>query len=284
MGSGSSIGVLGPELTVSAVSQSLAKTDITGKGKILVALNRKDWKSTYGVFSGLSVKDTALCCGLLNNEGEAQVKEEVLSPSFSVLGTGTVSLFHPDHAALQSNETLANDKIWWLATFESKGAYLHTEHQDRASRKELFGKIFKEGLTGNMMQDMASCGYMGPFLQLERDSECKQGLYSVASIAKAKNEESAKVLFETLKLYGHDRLAAEKGAIRFVIMDVGGDMPPPLIDAVTIRWIETCATKDDFDNTALKAAIPTLLEKIDIIEFDQVAHWTHKHEVGGIRI
>lgn len=178
------------------------------------------WRSVYGALGCLATKDVAECRKNLLADAEDQLEKEPKATSFLVLGGATPTT---EGYAKPSDELLLS-KVFWCAAFESKEAYNSDDHMKRPMRADKFGAIMKTMLNNDPMKDMVG-GYLGPLWYIEKASEPGASLYSILVTARAKDAASALELVEVNKAHALKQLAAERGALRYVIIPPGGDMP-----------------------------------------------------------
>lgn len=233
------------------------------------------WQAVYGALGCLATKDIGECVKHLLNDGEDQVAKEAHAISFIVLGGATPTT--EGYAVPPETKS----QVFWVAPFESKEAYNSKDHHERPARAENFGAIMKTALTGNPMADMAG-GYMGPLWLLEKSTTTATGLYSIYVAAKAKDASGAHALVEANKAHGLRQLATESGALRYMIIPPGGDMPGGDSDdaKLTVRWVETWQTAADHEAHKKSAHLaevgPKMKElttEMNVIEFATTAHF-----------
>mmetsp|Transcript_36124 Transcript_36124/g.90353 ORF Transcript_36124/g.90353 Transcript_36124/m.90353 type:complete len:202 (-) Transcript_36124:217-822(-) len=200
-----------------------------------------------------------------------------MAPSFTVLGSATPTTEGYPKPPEESTE----DRLFWLAPFDSKEAYNHDDHMKRESRNANIGAIMGMLLTGDPMKDMVG-GYMGPLLHMEKTPSVSGPVYTILVSVKAKDAKAAAEVVEINKAFAPKQLANEEGALRFTIIPPGGDMPgADSEDGLhTVRWIETWKSAADHEARKKTAhfkevgpKINDLTTEFSVIEFANGLHF-----------
>ena len=248
MGSGASAELKGkiteatPEEIAAAVKELPAESITKLKDALAknAAANKDGCVEEFLICGQLLSKDIPMTSKAVLVDTALQMEKEPRAPRFDVMGEATGG----------SGLEAAKDLIFWLAEFECMEAWAGPEHKEREGNADLM-KVFTE--TGKstepfpkcMMENMAG-SYTGPAFHLEKPGSGDGAVYAVLVRLHAKDADAADKIEECLKLHGPVQLAAEEGALRCTMMRTKFMVGPLAKDDVTVQWVETFKTKEDF--------------------------------------
>ena len=117
------------------------------------------WTQEYAVYGSFTSRDLGATSKLVLADAEIQVKDEPRAPRFAVLGVPTPGRYQEE---LEPTE----NKLFWLASFETKDAY-DVDHKSRESNKVFVQELMLTGLDPeNPMTNFAG-SFMGSAWHLE---------------------------------------------------------------------------------------------------------------------
>jgi hypothetical protein len=89
------------------------------------------WTKCYGVLGMVAMKDQAAATADVEEDAQAQVKEELRAPRFTVLGANTTTENYPSPP-----EALTANKVAWIAYFNDRVSYHDGVHKDRTAAND----------------------------------------------------------------------------------------------------------------------------------------------------
>lgn len=222
------------------------------------------WEPRYGVIGCLSVKELGPALEVVDGDAKVQVKEESRAPFFTVMGghTATTDGYDPP------SEALVADKLSWLAVFDDKAAYHDGEHEKRTAGGFL-DTLKGVSKTGDFMQDMAG-GFMGDCFHYEATKSSAVDSYVVYTTVKANSEDDARAILDLKK-----QEETDTNCLRCTVFLAGGDMPLPIREQLTVRWVEQWT--DERAHAARKRdtseKIKAMADSYDVVEYANAKHY-----------